>query len=258
MVYLNFTLTQSHFMQKLEKIYEGKAKILYQTDDKNLLVQSFKDDATAFNGEKKALIEGKGILNNLISEYIMLKLASLGIPTHFIKRLNEREQLVRRVKIIPLEVIIRNITAGSISKRLGVAEGIELDMPVFELCLKNDALGDPLINDDHAINVLKIINQNQFAEVRNCAMQINQILKKIFAAIGIKLVDFKVEFGFDEKGKILLADEISPDGCRLWDEKTAEKMDKDRFRRSLGGLVEAYIEVARRLGIAIPLTISSK
>lgn len=238
-------------MQKIDKIYEGKAKILYSTKDENFLVQYFKDDATAFNAQKKAVIEGKGVLNNVISELIMLKLAKENIPTHFVKRLDKREQLIKKVKIIPLEVIIRNISAGSMAKRLGIEEGRELLAPIFEICYKDDALGDPLINDDHAINVLKIINKNQLQEIKDYSFKINNILQKIFKDIQIKLVDFKIEFGFDmvNKNQILLADEISPDSCRLWDENTSEKLDKDRFRRDLGGLVEAYQEVANRLKI---------
>jgi phosphoribosylaminoimidazole-succinocarboxamide synthase len=238
-------------MQKIDKIYEGKAKILYSTENKNFLVQYFKDDATAFNAQKKAVIEGKGVLNNVISEFIMLKLAQENIPTHFVKRLDKREQLIKKVKIIPLEVIIRNISAGSMAKRLGIEEGRELLSPIFEICYKDDALGDPLINDDHAINVLKIINKNQLQEIKDYSLKINKILQNIFKNIKIKLVDFKIEFGFDaiDKSKIILADEISPDSCRLWDENTSEKLDKDRFRRDLGGLVEAYQEVANRLKI---------
>ncbi len=238
-------------MQKINKIYEGKAKILYSTEDENFLVQYFKDDATAFNAQKKAVIEGKGVLNNVISEFIMLKLAEENIPTHFVKRLDKREQLIKKVKIIPLEVIIRNISAGSMAKRLGIEEGRELLAPIFEICYKDDALCDPLINDDHAINVLKIINKNQLQEIKDYSLKINNILQKIFKDIQIKLVDFKIEFGFDvvNKNQILLADEISPDSCRLWDENTSEKLDKDRFRRDLGGLVEAYQEVANRLKI---------
>jgi phosphoribosylaminoimidazole-succinocarboxamide synthase len=238
-------------MQKLEKIYEGKAKQLFATEDKNLLIQYFKDDATAFNALKKAVIEGKGVLNNVISEYIMLEMAKAKIPTHFVKRLNEREQLVRKVKIIPLEVIVRNIAAGSMAKRLGIEEGVELLASVFEICLKDDALGDPLINDDHAINVLKIVTREQLEEIKKHTLKINQILRAMFKNIGIKLVDFKIEFGFDADSKIVLADEISPDSCRLWDEKTFEKLDKDRFRRDLGGLIEAYSDVAKRLGISV-------
>ena len=236
-------------MQKLEKIYEGKAKQLFTTSDENLLIQFFKDSATAFNGEKKEIIDGKGVLNNVISEHLMNELAAAGISTHFVKRLNEREQLIKKVTIIPLEVIVRNIAAGSMAKRLGIVEGLELSAPVFEICFKDDGLGDPLINDDHAISVLKIVTKKQLEEIKNITANINEILSKIFAKIGISLVDFKIEFGFDAQGSIILADEISPDSCRLWDQSTSEKLDKDRFRRNLGGLVEAYKEVASRLGI---------
>jgi len=238
-------------MQKIAKIYEGKAKILYSSQDENFLVQYFKDDATAFNAQKKAVIEGKGVLNNVISEFIMLKLAQENIPTHFVKRLDKREQLIKKVKIIPLEVIIRNISAGSMAKRLGIEEGRELLSPIFEICYKDDVLGDPLINDDHAINVLQVVNKNQLQEIKDYSFKINKVLQNMFKNIKIKLVDFKIEFGFDaiDKNKIILADEISPDSCRLWDENTSEKLDKDRFRRDLGGLVEAYQEVANRLKI---------
>ncbi len=238
-------------MQKLEKIYEGKAKQLFSTSDNNLLIQYFKDDATAFNGVKKEIIAGKGVLNNFISEYIMLKMAKSGIPTHFEKRLNEREQLIRKVTIIPLEVIIRNVAAGSMAKRLGILEGVELLSPVFEICYKDDSLGDPLINDDHAINVLKVVNKIQLDQIKKYTFKINEILSGIFKNIGIKLVDFKIEFGFDAQQNIVLADEISPDSCRLWDEKTSQKLDKDVFRRDLGNLVEVYSDVASRLGIQI-------
>jgi phosphoribosylaminoimidazole-succinocarboxamide synthase len=238
-------------MKKLEKIYEGKAKVLYKTDDENFLIQYFKDDATAFNAQKKAVIDGKGVLNNLISEKIMLEMSKIGIPTHFVKRLDEREQLIKKVKIIPLEVIIRNVVAGSMAKRLGILEGGELSSPVFEICYKDDALGDPLINDDHAISVLRVVDKNQLQEIKNFALKINQALSEIFSNINIKLVDFKIEFGFDKDNNIILADEISPDGCRLWDKSTLEKLDKDRFRRDLGNLVEAYKDVASRLGIKL-------
>ncbi len=235
--------------EKLQKIYEGKAKILFATSDPKLLIQYFKDDATAFNAQKKAVIPGKGKLNNLISEYIMLELAKNGIKTHFVEKLNEREQLVKKVKIIPLEIIIRNITAGSLSARLGVDEGIVLESPIFEICYKNDALQDPLLNDDHAVEVLRVINRKQLELLRNNAFKINKLLQNIFKNININLVDFKIEFGIDDDGEIILADEISPDGCRLWDCNTSEKMDKDRFRRNLGGLVEAYQEIALRFNI---------
>ena len=236
-------------MEKITKIYEGKAKALYTTSNQDQLIQYFKDDATAFNAQKKAVIEGKGVLNNLISEKIMLEMAINGVPTHFIKRLNEREQLINKVKIIPLEVIIRNIAAGSMAKRLGIEEGLALKAPIFEICFKDDALGDPLINDDHAINVLQVLNHDQLALLKKYAFRVNEILSKIFKEINIKLVDFKIEFGFDKSGNIVLADESSPDSCRLWDASTSEKLDKDRFRRDLGGLVEAYKDVALRLGI---------
>ncbi len=236
-------------MQKLEKLYEGKAKQLYKTADENLLIQYFKDDATAFNAQKKAVITSKGVLNNLISHHIMLEAEKAGIPTHFVERLNDREQLVRKVKIIPLEVIIRNVAAGSMAKRLGIEEGKELKAPVFEICYKDDALGDPLINDDHAVNVLAAVNYEQLAQIKDYALRVNQLLISIFSAINITLVDFKIEFGFDSNNKIILADEISPDSCRLWDKDSLEKLDKDRFRRDLGNLVEAYSEVARRLKI---------
>lgn len=238
-------------MNKLEKIYEGKAKQLFKTSDENLLIQYFKDDATAFNAQKKAVIGGKGVLNNFISEHIMLEMAKAGVPTHFEKRLNEREQLVRKMKIIPLEVIVRNVTAGSMAKRLGMEEGVELLAPVFEICYKDDGLGDPLINDDHAINVLQVVTKEQLEEIKKYALRVNQVLQQIFKNIGIKLVDFKIEFGFDAREKITLADEISPDSCRLWDEKTSQKLDKDVFRRDLGDLVEVYSDVASRLGIKI-------
>ncbi len=238
-------------MQKLEKIYEGKAKQLYKTENENLLIQYFKDDATAFNAQKKAVITGKGVLNNFISEHIMLEMAKAGVPTHFEKRLNEREQLVRKMQIIPLEVIVRNTAAGSMAKRLGMEEGVELLAPVFEICFKDDALGDPLINDDHAVKVLKVVTSEQLEEIKKHTFKINEVLRQLFKNIGIKLVDFKIEFGFDAHGKINLADEISPDSCRLWDEKTLQKLDKDVFRRDLGDLVSVYSDVASRLGIKI-------
>lgn len=239
-------------MQKQQEIYQGKAKILYSTEQANLLIQYFKDDATAFNNVKKDVIAGKGVLNNFISEYIMLEMTKNQVPTHFVKRLSEREQLVKKVQIIPLEVIIRNIAAGSMAKRLGIEEGLVLQEPVFEVCYKDDGLGDPLINDDHAVSVLRVVTREQLQSIKSTSLKINFLLKKIFANIKIKLVDFKIEFGFDEQKNIILADEISPDSCRLWDADTDNKMDKDRFRRDLGGLVEAYSEVANRLGIKLP------
>ncbi len=234
-------------MQKLQKIYEGKAKIIYSTDDPDQLIQYFKDDATAFNAQKKAVIENKGILNNKISEILMGKIIQANIPCHFIKKINDREQLIKKLKIIPLEVIIRNIAAGSMAKRLGLEEGQGLLSPIFEICYKKDELGDPLINDDHAIKVLKIINEQKLTQIKNYAFKINQILIESFLRAGLDLVDFKIEFGLDKNDKIHLADEISPDSCRLWDVKTRQKFDKDIFRRDLGDLVAGYQEVLKRI-----------
>jgi phosphoribosylaminoimidazole-succinocarboxamide synthase len=237
---------------KQNKIYEGKAKVLYSTENESELIQYFKDDATAFNNLKKDVIAGKGVLNNFISEFIMLEMAKNSIPTHFIKRLNEREQLIKKVTIIPLEVIVRNIAAGSMAKRLGIEEGLVLESAVFEICYKDDSLADPIINDDHAIKVLKVVSEEQLNLIKNYTLKINKILQELFSKINIKLVDFKIEFGVYKNNKILLADEISPDSCRLWDKDTNNKMDKDRFRRDLGGLVEAYQEIANRFQIAVP------
>ncbi len=236
-------------LTKTEKLYEGKAKILYKTEDENFLIQYFKDDATAFNNIKKDVIKEKGILNNLISEFIMKEIEKSEIKTHFVERISEREQIVKKVEIIPLEIIVRNISAGSMAKRLGIEEGMNLKKPIFEICYKKDELSDPIINDDHAIYVLDLLSKSQLEKIKEISFKINEILQKIFLSAKIKLVDFKIEFGFDGDKNIILADEISPDSCRLWDEKTNEKLDKDRFRRDLGGLVEAYKEVASRLGI---------
>lgn len=236
-------------MEKLEKLYEGKAKIIYATQDQDLLIQEFKDDATAFNAEKKAVISGKGYLNNIISEYIMNQLSNAGIENHLIKRIDDSNQLIKKLEIIPLEVIIRNIAAGSLSKRLGIKEGVKFEKPIFEICYKNDEFGDPVINDDHAISVLKIVTTDQLEHIKKVAHQINLVLIDIFNKINITLVDYKIEFGIDQNNKITLADEISPDSCRLWDKDSLDKLDKDRFRRDMGGLVEAYQEVASRLGI---------
>lgn len=234
-----------------KKLYEGKAKILYETENQNQLIQYFKDDATAFNNVKKDVIADKGVLNNVISEFIMLKLAENGVPTHFVKRLDERRQLVKRAKIIPLEAIVRNIAAGTMAKRLGIEEGSELLDSVFEICYKDDSLHDPLINEDHAVNVLRVIDREKMAKIKDLALKVNKILQKIFLDAKIILVDFKLEFGFDENGEIMLADEVSPDSCRLWDIETKQKLDKDVFRRDLGDLITVYQEVARRLGINI-------
>ena len=238
-------------MSKRRRIYEGKAKVLYEGPEPGTLVQHFKDDATAFNAEKHEVIEGKGVLNNRISEYIFLQLAQIGIQTHFIKALNMREQLVREVEIVPLEVVIRNVAAGSLVTRLGLKEGEPLPRPLIEFYYKDDALGDPLISEDH-IAVFGWATQNDLDEIMTMAVRINDFLIGLFAGVGIRLVDFKLEFGRVWEGdiqRIILADEISPDNCRLWDVNSNEKLDKDRFRQNLGGLVDAYQEVARRLGI---------
>ena len=227
-------------------LYEGKAKQVYSTENENEYVVYYKDDATAFNGEKKASIQSKGILNNKICTIMFETLEKAGIKTHFIKALSDREQLVKKVTILPLEVIIRNITAGSFCKRYGVEEGIVLDKPIFEMSYKNDEFGDPLLNDDHAV-ALKLATREEIEFLRNQTLKINEIMKRFFLKMDLKLVDFKLEFGKDSDGKIILADEISPDTCRLWDVNTNEKLDKDRFRRDLGDLVEGYEEVLARL-----------
>ena len=238
-------------MKKGKKIYEGKAKIVFATSDKNLVIQHFKDDATAFNNQKKDVIDGKGILNNRISEHILTNLNQVGIKNHLIKRLNMREQLVQHVEIIPIEFIVRNIATGSLTKRLGIEDGTVLEYPLVEYCLKNDELGDPLISKEHIL-AFKWMDDFEIDFVNNELARINDFLQGMFRGVGIKLVDFKVEFGRLEKnGKkdIILADEISPDTCRLWDATTDKKLDKDRFRKDLGNLVEGYQEVARRLDI---------
>ncbi|GAA0223458.1 phosphoribosylaminoimidazolesuccinocarboxamide synthase [Metaclostridioides mangenotii] len=227
-------------------LYEGKAKQVYETDNKNEYVVYYKDDATAFNGEKKAEIDSKGILNNKISTIIFEMLNENGIKTHFIKSLSEREMLVKKVEILPLEVIIRNITAGSFCKRVGMEEGIVLDEPIFELSYKNDDYNDPMINEDHAV-AMKLANRDELKYLKEETLKINKLLKDFFLKLNLKLVDFKIEFGKDADGNIILADEISPDTCRLWDVDTNEKLDKDRFRRNLGGLIESYTEVLSRM-----------
>ncbi len=233
-------------MKQLEMLYEGKAKQVYATDDKDLIVMHFKDDATAFNGIKKAQIKDKGVLNNEITTIIFNELHKAGIPTHFVEKLNDRDQLCKKVTILPLEVIVRNIVAGSMAKRLGIEEGTHISNTVFELCYKNDQLGDPLINEDHAV-ALKAATYEELNTVKELTLKINEILKKLFASINITLVDFKIEFGKTSDGQIVLADEISPDTCRLWDSTTNAKLDKDRFRRDLGKVIEAYEEILRRL-----------
>ena len=240
-------------MIKSKKLYEGKAKIIYNTNEKGLLIQHFKDDATAFNALKKANIEGKGVLNNRISEYLLSSLAQCGIQTHLIKRLNMREQLIKEAKIIPVEFIVRNIATGSLTKRLGISEGTVLDKPLLEYYLKNDELGDPLISKEH-IYSFEWTTEKEIKVIDRMSLRINDILQGIFRGVGIKLVDFKLEYGVvwnkeKEINEIVLADEISPDTCRLWDIKTDKKLDKDRFRKDLGNLIEAYQDVARRLGI---------
>lgn len=238
-------------MVKRRKIYEGKAKILYEGPEPGTLIQYFKDDATAFNNEKRAVLDGKGVLNNRISEFVMLQLNAIGLPTHFLKRLNMREQLIREVEIIPLEVICRNIAAGSISKRLGIEEGSPLPRSIIEFCYKKDELGDPLVSEEH-ITAFNWATHQELDDIIAMTLRINDFLTGLFAGAQIRLVDFKVEFGRLYEGdmvRTVLADEISPDSCRLWDMSTGEKLDKDRFRRDLGGVTEAYAEVARRLGI---------
>lgn len=227
-------------------LYEGKAKKIFSTENENEFVVYYKDYATAFNGEKKAEIASKGILNNKISTIMFEELAKEGIESHFIKSLSDREMLVKKVEILPLEVIVRNITAGSFCKRYGVEEGIILDQPIFEMSYKNDEFGDPLLNDDHAV-ALKLATREEIEFLRAQTLKINEIMKKFFLKMDLKLVDFKLEFGKDVDGNIILADEISPDTCRLWDVNTNEKLDKDRFRRDLGDLVEGYEEVLARL-----------
>ena len=233
-------------MQKLEQIYEGKAKKVYKTDDPELYIVDYKDDATAFNGLKKGTIAGKGIINNQMSNRLMQMIEQKGVPTHFVKELSERETLVKKVSIVPLEVIVRNIAAGSFSKRYGVDEGMVFEEPVIEFSYKNDALGDPLLNTDHAL-ALKVATRAEIDTIKSYALKVNSILKAFWAECGITLVDFKLEFGKTTDGSIILADEISPDTCRLWDSATGEKLDKDRFRRDLGGVEEAYAEIMKRL-----------
>ena len=232
----------------MNKIYEGKAKILYSTENQNEIVQFFKDDTTAFNNQKFAISQNKGILNNIASSFFMKLLEESGVKTHFIKQIDERNQLVKKVQIVPLEVIVRNIAAGSFSKKFGVKKGTILQKPLVEFSLKDDALGDPLIPDDH-ITTLEIASQNEIDYIKNEARKVNNVLRKVFKNAGILLVDFKVEFGKDTNGNIILADEISPDSCRLWDEKTHESLDKDLFREDKGNIIDGYTQVLQRLGI---------
>lgn len=234
-------------MKRLEQLYEGKAKKVFLTDDPDVVIVSYKDDATAFNGIKKGQIKDKGIVNNICSNHLFRLLESKGIPTHYVEQINERETYVKKVQIVPLEVIVRNIAAGSMSKRLGIAEGTMLKKPVVEFSYKDDALGDPLINDDHAL-ALGAATEDELATIKALALKVNDILKEYFAEIGVTLVDFKLEFG-RYKGGIVLADEISPDTCRFWDSKTGEKLDKDRFRRDLDDVDKGYREIKKRMGL---------
>ena len=247
-------------MARRKKIYEGKAKILYEGPEPGTIVQYFKDDATAFNAEKKAVIEGKGVLNNRLSEFFMVGLGHIGVPTHFIKRLNMREQLVRSVDIIPLEVIVRNYAAGTMSQRLGLEEGMQLPRPIVEYCYKDDKLGDPLVSEEH-IAAFGWATQQDMDDILSLALRVNDFLSGLMYGVGIRLVDFKIEVGRVYDGdfqRLVIADEISPDSCRLWDIETGQKLDKDVFRRDLGSLSDAYTEVAERLGVmpknATPIT----
>lgn len=233
-------------MEKKEQLYEGKAKKVFATDDPNLVIVDYKDDATAFNGQKKGQITGKGVINNVMSNHMFQLLEKQGVPTHFVKQLSDRETLVKKVQIVPLEVIIRNISAGSFAKRYGVVEGIAFDSPTIEFSYKNDDLGDPLINDYHAL-ALKLATKEELSLIKAMAFKVNEVMKSYFDTLNVILVDFKLEFGKTTDGKIVLADEISPDTCRLWDKDTKEKLDKDRFRRDMGGVEDAYKEIMRRL-----------
>ena len=238
-------------MARRKKVYEGKAKILYEGPEPGTLVQYFKDDATAFNAEKRATVEGKGVLNNRLSEFFMTGLNAVGVPTNFIRRLNMREQLIRAVEIIPLEVVVRNVAAGSISKRLGIEEGTPLPRPIVEFYFKNDALGDPMVSEEHII-AFGWASQQDMDDMISLALRVNDFLSGLMLGVGIKLVDFKIEIGRiwdNDYMRLIIADEISPDSCRLWDMETGQKLDKDVFRRDLGNLTDAYTEVARRLGV---------
>ena len=235
-------------MQKSEQLYEGKAKKVFKTDDPEVYIVDYKDDATAFDGLKKGTIVGKGVVNNRMSNLLFQMLEKKGIPTHFVKELSERETAVKKVSIVPLEVIVRNIAAGSFSKRFGVEEGTVLKCPTLEFCLKDDDLHDPMINEYHIL-ALDLASKEDLETITDMTFRVNDALKEFFLSIGIELVDFKLEFGRTTDGKIILADKISPDTCRLWDSKTHEKLDKDRFRRDLGGVEDAYHEVMRRIGL---------
>ena len=235
-------------MEKKEQLYEGKAKKVWATDDENIVIVDYKDDATAFNGIKKGTIAGKGVVNNKMSNYLMQLLEKHGVPTHFVKELSDRETAVKKVTIVPLEVIIRNRAAGSICKRLGLEEGMDFVCPSIEFSYKDDELGDPLINGYHAVSC-GFATREEVERIKELAFKVNDVLKEYFASIGVELIDFKLEFGKTADGTIVLADEISPDTCRFWDIKTHEKLDKDRFRRDLGGVEEAYEEMMKRVGL---------
>ena len=233
-------------MERGKQLYEGKAKKVFETDDPSILLVSYKDDATAFNGLKKGTIEGKGAINNKVTNFMMQTLEKAGVPTHFVRELSDRETLVKRVSIVPLEVIIRNVSAGSFAKRYGVEEGIVFNQPTIEFSYKNDDLGDPLINSYHAI-ALSLATRDEIETIKKYAFRVNEVMKEFFLGIGVRLIDFKLEFGRLADGTIVLADEISPDTCRFWDAKTGEKLDKDRFRRDLGGVEAAYNEMMNRI-----------
>lgn len=235
-------------MEKKEMLYEGKAKKVYKTDDENLYIVDYKDDATAFNGLKKGQIEGKGVVNNRMSNFLMQIIEKHGVPTHFVEELSDRETVVKKVSIVPLEVIVRNIAAGSFSKRLGVEEGTPLKISTIEFSYKDDDLGDPLINDYHAI-AIGAATREEIDKITDMTFKVNEVLKAYFRGVNIELVDFKIEFGRTADGEIILADEISPDTCRLWDADTHEKLDKDRFRRDMGNVEDAYQEVFKRIGL---------
>lgn len=236
-------------MEKKELMYEGKAKKVWTTEDKDVVIVDYKDDATAFNGEKKGTIAGKGLINNRMTNHVFTLIEKAGVPTHLIKELSDRETAVKKVDIVPLEVIVRNVAAGSFSKRMGVEEGKQLLCPILEFSYKDDALGDPFINDDYAL-ALGIASQEEIDTIKKYTHIVNKVMKDYFLNAGMKLIDFKIEFGKTSDGTIILADEISPDTCRLWDVNTNEKLDKDRFRRDMGNVEEAYVEVFKRLGLA--------
>jgi len=248
---MDFNNTRYIPMSRRRRIYEGKAKVLYEGREPGTLIQHFKDDATAFNAKKHQVIEGKGVLNNRISEYLFQHLNDIGVPTHFIRRLNMREQLIREVEIVPLEVVVRNVAAGSLSQRLGIEEGTQLPRSIIEFYYKNDQLNDPMVSEEH-ITAFGWATPQEIDDMMALTLRVNDFLSGMFGAVGITLVDFKIEFGRiweNDFARIILADEISPDSCRLWDSATNEKLDKDRFRRDLGNVIESYTEVARRLGI---------